>query len=386
MSRRRESELAFGSDSFLDVIANIVGILIILIVVAGIRVKQGPTKPRAGGSSGLGIPAELAPPTPEGAIDPAPMSAEPIRSEATVPEPIMAQAAPEVDIADEPLPELFPSPALVERARMLEVEIETVTSESKKLGESLAGSNRQQTELDQRLETARGLLEERKSELSVVEAKGAQQKLDLELTRQAAIRLLAQVKELEKKSPPVEKLEHRITPVSKTVNGRELHFRLEKNRVAEVPIDALVERLKEHIDRRKDWIVKNKQHKGMVGPIGGFNLEYIIGVDVVSGLEELRSGMGGYRMTMRYWEIHPEEDLRGEPVDIALSQGSRFYQALVNAGQDTTLTFWVYPDSYQLYRKLQGFVHEHGFPLAARPLPHGVAISGSPNGTKSASQ
>jgi hypothetical protein len=236
------------------------------------------------------------------------------------------------------------------------------------------------------LQTARGLLEDRKSEMSVAEARGAQQKLDLELTRQAAARLLDQVTELEKKSPPAEKLEHRITPVSKTVNGRELHFRLEKNRVAEVPIDALVERLKEHIDRRKDWIVKNKQHKGMVGPIGGFNLEYIIGVDMVTGLEELRSGMGGYRMTMRYWEIHPEDTLRGEPEDVALSQGSRFYQVLVNAGQDTTLTFWVYPDSYQLYRKLQAFVHEQGFPLAARPLPHGVAISGSPNGTKSASQ
>ena len=43
MSRRRpKGELQFGSDSFLDVVANIVGILIILIVIAGLRVGQMP--------------------------------------------------------------------------------------------------------------------------------------------------------------------------------------------------------------------------------------------------------------------------------------------------------------------------------------------------------
>src|ERR1700733_14729157 len=43
MSRRRNSdEIEFGSDSFLDIVANIVGILIILIVVAGIKAGAAP--------------------------------------------------------------------------------------------------------------------------------------------------------------------------------------------------------------------------------------------------------------------------------------------------------------------------------------------------------
>jgi len=43
MSRRRNGEdPEFGSDSFLDIIANIVGILIILIVVAGVKVARQP--------------------------------------------------------------------------------------------------------------------------------------------------------------------------------------------------------------------------------------------------------------------------------------------------------------------------------------------------------
>lgn len=383
MSRRREFEIMFGSDSFLDVVANIVGILIILIVIAGVRVSQSPPKPATPAAPGPGLELPQAP-----AETTLPEATLPTSEEPLAPEPIMADVAPttEIDEPPEALPPLEPPPELVSRVQELDAEIAAITVESKSVADALEESNRLQTDLDLRLQTARSLLADRKEELIASTAKDAQQKQDLELTRQAVVRLLAQVAEAEKQSPPASKLEHRITPVSRTVNGRELHFRLERNKVAEVPIEALVERLKDHIERRKDWIVKTRQHKGQVGPINGFNLEYIIGVDVVAGLEELRAGMGGYRMSMRYWEIHPEETLRGEPEDVALSQGSRFYQALVSATPDTTLTFWVYPDSYSLYRKLQAFAHEHGFPVAGRPLPDGVAISGSPNGTKSASQ
>jgi hypothetical protein len=377
MSRRREFEIMFGSDSFLDIVANIVGILIILIVVAGVRVSQAPPKSKI--IPAVPAPVEMPPPLEAPA---------PVEPESYDPEPIMAEVAPESppDTPPEPLPPLIPSPELVTRAQELETEIAGITLQSRKLGDSLTAINRVRADLNDRLSTAQSLLKDRESELNATSAREAQQKEDLELTRQALARLQALVADAEKKSPPVEKLEHRITPVSRAVLGRELHFRLENNRVAEVPIEALVERLKDHIERRKDWIVKARQHKGQVGPINGFNLEYVIGVDVINGLDELRAGVGGYRLSMRYWEIHPEESLRGEPADVALSQGSKFYQALLGAGNETTLTFWVYPDSYPLYRRLQHFAHEQGFPVAGRPLPNGVAISGSPSGTRSASQ
>lgn len=379
MSRRREFEIMFGSDSFLDVVANIVGILIILIVIAGVRVSQAPPITKSPSAPDLGTPADITP-----------VTAPPVPQETTAsaPEPIIAEVTPETDpqAPPEPLPPLIPPPDLVSRAGELEAEIAAMTVESSKLGETIANFNLLQTNLNQKLETAQSLLGQRQTEITASTARQAQQKQDLELTRQAVARLQAEVDKAEKKSANVSKLEHRITPVSRTVVGRELHFRLEKGRVAEVPIDALVERLKEHIERRKDWIVKMRQHKGQIGPINGFNLEYVINVEMVSGLDELRAGIGGYRMSMRYWEILPEPSLRGEPEDVALSQGSKFYQGLLGASPDTTLTFWVYPDSYHLYRKLQAFAHQHGFPVAGRPLPEGVAISGSPNGTKSASQ
>src|ERR1700749_2953097 len=42
MAREKNDDIEFGSDSFLDVVANIVGILIILIVVAGIKAGATP--------------------------------------------------------------------------------------------------------------------------------------------------------------------------------------------------------------------------------------------------------------------------------------------------------------------------------------------------------
>ncbi|MBC8113521.1 MAG: hypothetical protein H7062_04030, partial [Candidatus Saccharimonas sp.] len=39
MSRRHDDEGEFSSNSFLDVICNVVGILIVLIVIAGVRTR-----------------------------------------------------------------------------------------------------------------------------------------------------------------------------------------------------------------------------------------------------------------------------------------------------------------------------------------------------------
>ena len=151
-------------------------------------------------------------------------------------------------------------------------------------------------------------------------------------------------------------------------------------------LEREVARLKEQIDRRKDWLVKTRQHQGQIGPAHGFTMNYLVRVDTLSGLEETRVGHGGYRISLSHWDINPEPETKGETEEVALKKGSAFYQSIIGAAPDTTLTFWVYPDSYQIYRKLQKFAHDHGFSVAGRPLPKGVPISGSPNGSKSAGQ
>src|SRR5690606_2170540 len=144
-----------------------------------------------------------------------------------------------------------------------------------------------------------------------------------------------------------------------------------------VPLQPLVERLKDQLERKKDWIAKFREHRGQVGPVDGFSMRYLVERESMSVLDEMRFGATGYRITVTQWQLEPEPDLLTESGEEALRPGSRFYQSLVTAPAEVTLTFWVYPDSFGLYRKLQTFAHEQGFTVAGRPLPHGMPIAGS---------
>ena len=85
-------------------------------------------------------------------------------------------------------------------------------------------------------------------------------------------------------------------------------------------------------------------------------------------------------------KFEPKEELVREALDEALAPGSVFVRELQLADVNTTLTFWVYPDSYATYRQLKEFAHAEGFTVAARPLQEGDAITASPFGSKSAGQ
>lgn len=373
MSRRRpKGELQFGSDSFLDVVANIVGILIILIVIAGLRVSQTPVFSR---------PADTTPEETPSA--PLPLAAT-MAPAATIAIPKLD--IPPTPVEHPPLPDLIPPGELVDLSQQLEAQLAAVSEEDADVDAKLKKWAQRQAELLARQKAMQGALAQSAEELDKSRQQAAKEEADLELARQTLLRLARQVEELELKPTNVQTLQHRITPLSRVVNGKEKHYRLQGNRVAEVPVDELVNRLKEQIDRRKDWLVKTRQHQGQIGPLRGFTMQYLVRVDSLSGLDEMRIGHGGYRISLAGWEIRPELDMRGETETVALRKGSQFYQSILGASPDTTLTFWVYPDSFEIYRKLQKFTHDHGFSVAGRPLPEGVHISGSPNGSKSASQ
>ena len=93
-----------------------------------------------------------------------------------------------------------------------------------------------------------------------------------------------------------------------------------------------------------------------------------------------------YRISVAHWQIDLDRDAVHEPVAQALKPGSRFYQALLEAKSESALTFWVYPDSFEAFMQLKAFCHEQNFLVAGRPLPVGVPIAGSPNGSRSSGQ
>ena len=92
-------------------------------------------------------------------------------------------------------------------------------------------------------------------------------------------------------------------------------------------------------------------------------------------------------MICRAWEIVPEFENRGETYEATRNPISEFSRAInrINPAR-ATITLWVYPDSFTLYRRLRNDLVERGFSVAARPLPDGMTIRGSPQGTQSAAQ
>jgi hypothetical protein len=87
------------------------------------------------------------------------------------------------------------------------------------------------------------------------------------------------------------------------------------------------------------------------------------------------------------WDLLPVSGNLGEPVEQAILPTSILMQTLRNRSPDnTTVTVWTYPDSFGDYRTLKKALFERGFATAARPLPSGVLIGGSPHGSKSVAQ
>jgi hypothetical protein len=169
------------------------------------------------------------------------------------------------------------------------------------------------------------------------------------------------------------------TPVGRTVNGEEVHFRLGEGRIAFIPIEDLFELAKSQTRRHSGSIAEMASRIESVGPVQGFALDYVIEakVDQSRGQVLIRS---------REWVVRPAEASVGEPIATALARSSRFRAALAGVKPDTTVTLWCYPDSFAAYRQAREELHRLGIATAGRPLPDGAPIGGSAEGSKSVVQ
>jgi hypothetical protein len=374
MSRRARDEESFGSDSFLDVLANIVGILIILIVSAAARVERGP----------------LLPPTSASEDGPAQPSSEPAPSAPLAMEPSAAEPEPAVEIArveppSEPDPDV-PPPEIADELQTIQKKLSSLDSKSRALADRL---DRLRTES----EAAARLLTAEEKAAKKQAAKLRQSKIRLARLEEALgerketlTGLVAEFEEARNSKPPAVEVKHRLAPISQDVTGEELHFRVSRGRVEVVPLTVLVDRIKLLMERQKDWLAGRGRHEAVVGPVDGFTMHYQIERKPLSTLDRNRLGYGGYRIGISHWEILPEPDFKGETPEEALRRGSRFAVAVRTAPEKATLTFWIYPDSFHAFRVLQAACQAEGFVVAARPLPAGANIAGSPEGTRSAGQ
>jgi len=318
-----------GSDSFLDVITNIVGILIILVMVIGARVRQ-----------------------------------------ASVGEPV---AAPEVSGLEDELRQLARTVASTEG------EIEELQAQARTVATAAAFAADERVELATAVAAGKAELAARRqageaARVAEAEAEARRRALSTELSaveRDTAAAAHAPAQTREVLAYP--------TPIGRTVNGDEIHFRVAEGHVAYIPLDDLFSMARQQTQRRGPSLLTTAAQVETVGPVEGFRLDYVIEakVDQTRGQVLVRS---------REWVVRPEGEPVGEPVEEALSARSRFRAALANLKPETTVTFWCYPDSFAAFRRLREEMHRLAIPTAARPLPEGAPIGGSTEGSKSVAQ
>lgn len=391
MSRRHHEETSFGSDSFLDVIANIVGILIILIVVAGVKVSRAPLLQISQSEP------ELTEIEPELAV----IELEPIVVENDGP-PIDVEFYNDAEVqVIEAAPDFIPPtptplPAIAE-AQVLPVltqQVEDLKEKKAELDRQIAMQSKSQAAV-LKLQTSKAksfeshrqqvdkLAEELRTKQQLLTITAAENSKSQQIVEQ----LLDKTKNVESKEPPTEQLAHRLNPVGRVVSGKEVHFCLLNDGIAYVPVQELSELVKDDMRRRRDYLLKQPRFQSTVGPVNGFEMEYLVQRESGSIFDDARYGSGMVRVAVSDWVLRPTQEVLYESLDQALQENSQFRAALLSQGTNATITFWVYPNSFNLHHELKKIVHDSGFWVASRPLPAGFPIAGSAtNGSKSIAQ
>jgi hypothetical protein len=176
-------------------------------------------------------------------------------------------------------------------------------------------------------------------------------------------------------------------PVARPASSDEFHFELRRNRISYIDLNQLLALTRADAQVRIRMSDRFGSISSKVGPVGSFSLAYELVPAMPNTVEELIERRNIRRFDLKGWELVPEYDNRGETYEATQNPISEFTRAVNRISPSrATITLWVYPDSFWLFRRLRNDLVERGFSVAARPLPEGLPIRGSPMGTQSAAQ
>ncbi|MBR4832997.1 MAG: hypothetical protein IKU86_01515 [Thermoguttaceae bacterium] len=330
-----------GQDSFLDVVSNLVGVLIILVMVAGTRARNVAS---------------------DAALEEAAERATAVDSET---EKRTAFATQIGELRENVFRLQNETEDLDARTLDVERQADAAEAEYRLLSQAFAELDGQIELASRRRSDADKIAFDLKSE--IFEKEKRRDDLRREKDALAAARPQATV------------LENLPTPISRPVDGREGFFRLKNGRISHVPLNEFQERVRLYFKNFRGDL-ESQRIEEKIGPSEGYSFHFFV------DLEKRRSGDEiVYSANFRYGECVPQGDELGEPVDEALSNpDSVFYEKLRKyVRDDTTITFFVYPDSFEYLRDVKKSLFSAGYQLALRPLPQDAPIAVSPDGTAS---
>jgi hypothetical protein len=330
-SPRAKQIEAGGQDSFLDIVTNIVGILIILVMVIGARVQS------------LSFNTEDYPPAAEVTAIAAEVSRledSVVSSESELVELDEEAGQLAATVADAGTARIHLATAVSAAARGIESRKQVVDQQKVAAAEAAAKRKRLESEIEQCNLEAEGIAH----------------------------------------APQVtEKLLAYPTPIGRTVTGDEMHFQIAGGRVSYIPLTELFEEAKARTQRHSGSLASMQTRVETVGPVRGFFLDYVVEVQV-------NRSAGQVMVRSREWVARPARRDVGELLPDALARQSRFRTVLSSMTPATTVTLWCYPDSFEQYRVIREELHRLGVAAACRPLPEGAPIGGSAEGSKSVAQ
>lgn len=326
-----------GQDAFLDIVANLVGILIILVVIVGASAAQSASRTNV---IDEGLATEI--------------------HQASLEAGKQSTVLKKVSVDNEALERLIDAEKLAAR-QLTEirhqrlVELETVRHMIAKQMQAAASKDRNRIEAD-------------------ADRRALEQKLAAVKESVAAVKhRVSSAADVDLKT-----IEHFPNPIAKTVFSEEVHFCLSRGKLIWVPLDELVEEMKQHWRLIADNLTFQRTRQ-TIGPIGNFRLQY-----------ELNSvgERHNRRIQFRRFSLVPVNVEAGENVQQALdSANSDWAQVLrKHVPEKTTVSIWVYPDSYAEHAEIKQWLHHRQFKMASWPLEHGRFISGGPDGFRTSAQ
>ena len=330
----KESTEAVNPDSFLDIVASVVSIMIIMVVMEGARIKNAPV---------------------QAAIDSDPITAELAKDEDD-------EQSLKGDIVNS-----------VRQIEHLQQESAARSMQRDMLATAVSA-------LEQKIESHRRQLDEQKRRQFDLARSLSESQFELDQLDKA--RQQAQTSD----SAPIV-VESYPTPISRAVDSNEAHFQLSGGSIVHIPLQELLDQFQADGKRKAYKLAELPEITETIGPVDGFRLKYTLERHDITPEEAKAHGRMGAYVQLKKWTLIPVVDALGEPPDVALAEGSAFRKALskLRPGQHT-ITIWTYEDSFAAFRQIRKELYRMGFATAARPLPLGQPITGSPEGSKSAAQ
>jgi hypothetical protein len=346
MQHAEEDDSLPGQDSFIDVVCNMVGILIVLVMIVGVKASAGDS--------------DSAVKVTHASLKSSSADTQTL-TELQSAEQDALEAVREIEQSVAKIKDLTVQAALIDgRREQLAVMREAVEKDIADRRAKLDDKGQRQFDVQR-------------------EIAAAEIKLHQLTTEQVS--LISQ-------KPDVQQIECVPTPLAKTVTGEEIHARLRHGLIAVVPADDLFAEVgRRGADHLRTGLRERNGAEDVFGPIDGFRMRLSVerfdaSVPGDSTLPEPR------RATIVMQGVFlPTSDQLGQPVEQALLPDSQLMRALrAKRSASAAVTIWVYPDSYNELRTLKRAMWEAGIPLAVRPLADGQPIIFSTAGTKSAAQ